>query len=79
MAAGCVGAGRRTKEDEIDRAVGIVCLKKRGEEVSAGEALAEVHARDDASAAEAEAAVLEAYELATDPPREQRVVLDVIS
>jgi pyrimidine-nucleoside phosphorylase len=79
VAALHLGAGRRTKEDEIDHAVGIVCLKKRGDEVSAGEALAEVHARDDTSAAGAEAAVLEAYELATDPPRERRIVLDVIS
>ena len=79
VAALHLGAGRQAKEDEIDHAVGIVCLKKRGDEASAGEALAEVHARDDASAAEAEAAVLEAYELAADPPRERRIVLDVIS
>jgi pyrimidine-nucleoside phosphorylase len=79
VAALHLGAGRRTKEEEIDHAVGIVSLKKRGDEVSDGETLAEVHARNGASAVEAEAAVLEAYELAAEPPRERRIVLDVIS
>ena len=45
-----LGAGRRTKEDSIDHAVGVVCHVKRGDSVSAGDVLAEVHARDDASA-----------------------------
>ena len=44
------GAGRRSKDDEIDHAVGIVCLKKRGDRVAKGEPLAEIHARDEASA-----------------------------
>ena len=79
VAALHLGAGRRTKEEEIDHAVGIVCLKKRGDEVSAGETLAEVHARDEASAAEAEAAVPGAFELGDEAPRERKIVLDVIS
>src|SRR5437667_1374976 len=45
MAALRLGAGRQTKDDAIDHAVGIRCLKKRGDAVSAGEVLAEVHAR----------------------------------
>ena len=52
-----LGAGRRTKEDAIDHAVGIVCLAKRGDRVEAGEPLAEVHARDVVSAATAVAEV----------------------
>ena len=48
-----LGAGRRAKGDEIDHSVGVVLLKKRGDRVSRGEPLAEVHARDEASAAEA--------------------------
>src|SRR5439155_16510070 len=46
LAALHLGAGRRTKDDSIDHAVGVVCLRKRGDEVEQGEALAEVHARD---------------------------------
>jgi len=73
-----LGAGRRTKEDEIDHAVGVVCRVKRGDEVEAGQVLAEVHARDEASAAEAAAEVLLAYELAEEPPRPRPVLLEVV-
>jgi thymidine phosphorylase len=73
-----LGAGRRTKEDPIDYAVGVVCRKKRGDAVALGEVLAEVHAPDDASAEAAAAEVLAAYELGDDPPAERPIVLDTI-
>ena len=60
--------GGRTKEDEIDHAVGVVCHVKRGASVEQGALLADVHARDEASGAEAVEAVLAAYELGDDPP-----------
>jgi pyrimidine-nucleoside phosphorylase len=78
VAALHLGAGRQTKEDEIDHAVGVLCLRKRGDEVASGDVLAEVHARDEAAAAEAATAVLAAYELGDEPPRDRRIVLDVI-
>ncbi len=74
-----LGAGRRTKEDDVDHAVGIVCRAKRGDTVAEGQLLAEVHARDEASAAHAADAVLAAYEVGPGPARRQRIVLDVIS
>ena len=52
-----LGAGRRTKADTIDHAVGVLCFAKRGDTVLAGDDLAEVHARDEASAAAAADAV----------------------
>ena len=73
-----LGAGRRTKDDTIDHAVGVVCVRKRGEAVDAGETLAEVHARDSSSADEAAEEVLEAYELGDEPPRERPVLLEVV-
>ena len=39
-----LGAGRREKDDAVDHAVGVVCLKKRGDAVEEGEPLAEIHA-----------------------------------
>jgi pyrimidine-nucleoside phosphorylase len=78
VAALHLGAGRRAKDDAIDHAVGVVCLKKRGDAVADGEPLAEVHARDEESAAEAAAAVLAAYELGDEPPRPRGIVLDTI-
>ena len=78
VAALHLGAGRRAKGDEIDHAVGVVCRAKRGSQVEAGEVLAEVHARDEAGAEEAAAAVLAAYELGGAPPREHSILLDVV-
>jgi pyrimidine-nucleoside phosphorylase len=79
MAALRLGAGRQTKEDAIDHAVGIRCLKKRGDPVAAGEVLAEVHAGDDASAHGAEAEVLAAYELGDEAPPARPIVLETIA
>ena len=73
-----LGAGRRTKEDSIDHAVGVVCRAKRGDAVSEGQVLAEIHARDEASAEPAAKAVLAAYEIGDVPPRAQGILLDVI-
>jgi pyrimidine-nucleoside phosphorylase len=72
-----LGAGREVAGEPIDHAVGVVCLRKRGEEVAAGEPLAEVHARDDAAAEAAHAALLVAYEIG-DEPEPRPLVLDVI-
>jgi pyrimidine-nucleoside phosphorylase len=79
MAALRLGAGRQTKDDIIDHAVGIRCLEKRGDAVTAGDVLAEVHARDDASAQQAEAGVLAAYELGDEAPPARPIVLETIS
>jgi pyrimidine-nucleoside phosphorylase len=74
-----LGAGRRTKEDEIDQSVGIVCHVKRGEAVEPGRVLAEVHASDDESADRAVGTVLDAYELGDEAPREHSILLGVIA
>ena len=78
IAALHLGAGRQAKSDTIDHSVGVVCHVKRGASVEAGQLLAEVHARDEASGAEAVEAVLGAYELGDQPPREHGILLDVI-
>jgi pyrimidine-nucleoside phosphorylase len=79
IAALHLGAGRREKDDAIDHSVGVVVVKKRGDTVGAGEALAEIHARDERSANEAAAEVLAAYELGDEPPRARPIVLDTIA
>lgn len=50
VAAMLLGAGRATKEDEIDLAVGITLHKKVGDAVEVGEALATIHANTTDSA-----------------------------
>src|SRR6188472_4305271 len=74
-----LGAGRRTKADAIDHSVGVLCFAKRGDAVLEGDDLAEVHARDEASAAAAVEAVLAAYTIAADAPPERGIVLDVVA
>ena len=74
-----LGAGRLRKEDAIDYAVGILCLAKRGNEVAAGEPIAEVHAQDDGSADRAAAEVTAAYRIGDDRPADRPIVIDVIA
>jgi pyrimidine-nucleoside phosphorylase len=78
MAALRLGAGRQTKDDEIDHSVGVVCLKKRGDAVAAGETLARIHARDDEAAARAVDEVLAAYAFADAAPAPTPIVLETI-
>jgi pyrimidine-nucleoside phosphorylase len=73
-----LGAGRRAKGDEIDHSVGIVLLKKRGDSVARGEALAEIHARDSESAQAVTERLRSAFELGDTEPETAGVVLDVI-
>jgi pyrimidine-nucleoside phosphorylase len=74
-----LGAGRRTKADTIDHAVGVLCFAKRGDTVLAGDDLAEVHARDDEAAERAAAAVLGAYAVGDAAPAERGILLDVVA
>ena len=67
------------EEDTIDHAVGVLCFAKRGDGVLAGDDLAEVHARDEATAAAAVEAVLAAYEIADAAPPPVGILLDVVS
>jgi pyrimidine-nucleoside phosphorylase len=74
-----LGAGRRAKGDVIDHAVGVVCRRKRGDRVERGDVLAEVHARDEASAADAVELVQAAYELGDERPAGRSVLLEVVA
>jgi pyrimidine-nucleoside phosphorylase len=78
VAAMRLGAGRIIKDDTIDHAVGVVCLRKRGDRVEAGEVLAEIHAQDESAAHASAADVLAAYELSRDAPRTAGVILDTL-
>ncbi|HEY4346027.1 MAG TPA: thymidine phosphorylase [Gaiellaceae bacterium] len=79
VAALHLGAGRRLKGDTIDHAVGVLCLRKRGAVVEQGDALAEVHARDDATADEAIGRIAAAYEIGDNPPLERSVLLEIVT
>jgi pyrimidine-nucleoside phosphorylase len=74
-----LGAGRRTKTDDVDHAVGIVCRAKRGDAVVAGDVLAEVHARTDQGADAAAAAVAAAYEIGDAAARAGDILLEIVA
>jgi pyrimidine-nucleoside phosphorylase len=78
VAALHLGAGRRVKGEAIDHAVGVVCARKIGNRVEAGDVLAEVHARDESGAARAAEQVGAAYELGDRAVPERSILLEVI-
>ena len=74
-----LGGGRRTKTDEIDHAVGVVCSAKRGQTVEEGQVLADVHGRDESSAERAVETVLAAYEIGDEAPSTHHgILLDIV-
>jgi pyrimidine-nucleoside phosphorylase len=74
-----LGAGRRTKEDEIDHAVGIRCFAKRGDTVEPGQVLAEVHARDEPSAAQATERIRELVTIGDEAQPPRPIVLESLT
>lgn len=76
LAAMHLGAGRSRKDDPIDHAVGIVCLRKRGDVIAAAEPIAEIHASDAGAADEAVNAVAAACEIGDEPPWRCGVLLE---
>ena len=73
-----LGAGRRTKEDAIDHAVGIRCWAKRGDAVAAGQPLAELHVRDEEAGTWAAEQVRAHVAIAAEPPSLRPIVLETI-
>lgn len=70
-----LGGGRRTMEDTVDPAVGFVISAKPGDEVTAGDTLAVVHARDDAGLNQGMRVLAEAITLGDEPGK----CLDLVS
>lgn len=73
-----LGAGRRTQEDVIDPAVGVVLRRKMGQSVVRGEPLIEVHAASQAAADAALAALADCVVIGQRSPFERPLVLDIV-
>jgi pyrimidine-nucleoside phosphorylase len=79
-AAMLLGAGRATKEAEIDYAVGLALRAKVGSQVGAGDTIALLHAREDNPAArEVMELVLDAYEIGPERPGPKPLLLSVVT
>jgi pyrimidine-nucleoside phosphorylase len=78
LAAVELGAGRARKEDQVDHAAGLLLRKRIGEQVRAGETLAELHAATAARLDRGEARVLDAAQIGEAPPERKPLVLERI-
>lgn len=78
VAAMELGAGRATKEDEIDLAVGLELLKKPGDQVQAGEALARFHHRAGRGLESARPRLAAAYRIGPEAPEARPLIHGVV-
>jgi pyrimidine-nucleoside phosphorylase len=79
IAALILGAGRETKESEVDFAVGIVLSKKVGEAVQKGEVIAVIHTNDMEKAVASEEKIHEAYHITKKKPEERPLIFGVVT
>ncbi|MFN8612541.1 MAG: thymidine phosphorylase [Vulcanimicrobiota bacterium] len=77
-AAMWLGAGRRTKADKIDPAVGIVLNVEKGEPVSKGQTLATLHVNDESNLSDAQEALRGAFHITEEAPRQEPLIRDMI-
>ena len=77
-AAMWLGAGRRTKSDSIDPAVGIVLHVEKGHPVKAGEPLATLHVNDKTHLAAAEKLLSHAFLIQAEKPEAQPLIREMI-
>jgi pyrimidine-nucleoside phosphorylase len=73
-----LGAGRSTKEDTIDLAVGIVLNKKRSNKVTKGDILAYIHANDESKIEKARKNIVESYHIGSEKGEEVPLIYGVI-
>jgi pyrimidine-nucleoside phosphorylase len=79
MASSMIGAGRDTKEDTIDPAVGVILEVKVGQKVEAGAVLCRVYYTSDEHVEEASQQVEDAFRISATPPEERELILEVVS
>ena len=77
-AAGILGAGRETLDSRIDHAAGIMLLKKPGDAVKKGEAIAQLHTSDESRIARAQAAFLGGIEYSESKSERMPLILKKI-
>ena len=78
LAAKALGAGRASKDDPIDPAVGIVLHKEVGDRISCGEALMTLYINDRAHLAQAEEMARGAVVISEEKPQEHPLIYEII-
>src|SRR5579883_877568 len=78
MASAMIGAGRDTKEDAIDPAVGVILEVKIGQKVDAGGVLCRLYYTNEERVEEAAQLVEDAFRISAAAPEERELILEVV-
>ena len=78
-ASALIGAGRNTKEDVIDPAVGVILEVKVGQKIDAGGVLCRLYYTSDEHVEEAAEQIEDAFRISATPPEERELILEVVS
>jgi pyrimidine-nucleoside phosphorylase len=78
-ASAMIGAGRNTKEDVIDPAVGVILEVKVGQKVEAGGVLCRLYYTGEEHVEEASQQIEDAFRISATPPEERELILEVVS
>ncbi|MBZ5603912.1 MAG: thymidine phosphorylase [Acidobacteriia bacterium] len=78
LASAMIGAGRDTKEDSIDPAVGVILEVKIGQKVDAGSVLCRLYYTSEEHVEEAAQLVEDAFRISAAPPEERELILEVV-
>jgi len=76
-AAAIIGAGRQTKDEAIDHAVGVILEVKVGEKVEAGSVLCRLYYTSEENLEEAAEIIEDAFRISSQPPEERELILEV--
>ena len=79
LASSMIGAGRDTKEDSIDPAVGVILEVKTGQKIDAGAVLCRLYFTKEDRIQEAAERVEEAFRLSNTAPEPRELILEVVS
>jgi pyrimidine-nucleoside phosphorylase len=78
QASSMIGAGRDTKEDSIDPAVGVILEVKVGQKVDAGGVLCRLYYTREEGVEEAAQLVEDAFRISASAPEERALILEVV-
>jgi pyrimidine-nucleoside phosphorylase/thymidine phosphorylase len=79
LASAMIGAGRDTKEDAIDPAVGVILEVKTGQKIDAGGVLCRLYFTKEDRLAEAAERVEDAFRISATAPEPRELILEVVS
>jgi pyrimidine-nucleoside phosphorylase len=78
QASSMIGAGRNTKEDSIDPAVGVILEVKVGSKIDAGAVLCRLYYTGEENVEEAAQLVEDAFRISATPPEDRDLILEVV-